>query len=69
MARHRHRAIFTFAESESANVAKPPNEGGAEQTGKDVSRLGERRPPAEGVAGAAPPRGRGAGPSPDFQSG
>lgn len=52
-----------------ALIKPPPGAGGAEQTGRDVSRLGERRPPAEGVAGAAPPRGRGAWPPPDFRSG
>ena len=58
--------LSTFAESSSANVAKPPSEGGAEQTGKDVSRLGERRPPAEwGRRGSAPAGSRG-WPSPDF---
>ena len=68
MARQRHRAIFTFAESSSANVAKPPSEGGAEQTGKDVSRF-RRTAPACGV-GSQGQRPRGVeGPAPRPTSG
>ena len=56
--------VSTFAESSSANVAKPPSEGGAEQTGKDVSRFrrtapacgeGSRGMLPRGVEGLAPP--------------
>lgn len=64
MARHRYRAIFTFAESVfrfryafaeliSANVAKPPpRAGGAEQTRR-------RREPLRRTVGGPAERGRG----------
>lgn len=69
MARHWHRAIFTFAESESANVAKPPSEGGAEQTGRDVSRFRRTAPACGGGRRGSAPAGSRGWPPPDFRSG
>lgn len=72
MARHRRRAIFTFAESVfrfryafaellSANVAKERSD--AEQPGEAVSHEGERQPRLRRGSQGQCPRGCRAGPA------